>query len=104
MWFPCQVVCVSRLLILRLGRGSSALDGVRSAGLAWIEAPAFRASPVRLRHQNAIGQTVGQQVRTLTDISDPVKVPDATAARIPTRRFCPDTEEVTGSNPVSPTQ
>jgi hypothetical protein len=39
----------------------------------------------------------------VVDISDPARAPDATLARIPRRRFCPDTKEVTGSNPVSPT-
>ena len=50
-----------------------------------------------------VGQTVGQPTRTLADIGDPTHAPDPTLARIPTQRFCPDTEEVTGSNPVSPT-
>ena len=37
------------------------------------------------------------------DVGDSVYAPNTTLARIPKRRFCPDTEEVTGSNPVSPT-
>jgi hypothetical protein len=52
----------------------------------------------------AVGQTVGQPTRTVADISDLAHAPDATLARIPNQRFCPDTEEVTGSNPVSPTK
>jgi hypothetical protein len=36
-------------------------------------------------------------------MGDPPHAPDATLARVPTQGFCPDTEEVTGSNPVSPT-
>ena len=39
----------------------------------------------------------------MADISDATHAPDATLAGIPEERFCPDTEEVTGSNPVSPT-
>ena len=37
-------------------------------------------------------------------MGDPPHAPDATLARVPTQGFCPDTEEVTGSNPVSPTK
>jgi hypothetical protein len=51
----------------------------------------------------AVGQTVGQSVRTVADISHRPDAPDATLARASRHRFCPDTEEVTGSNPVSPT-
>jgi len=51
----------------------------------------------------AVGQTVGQPTRTVADISDPAHAPDTPLPRIPRQRFCPDTEEVTGSNPVSPT-
>ena len=51
----------------------------------------------------AHGCTVGQPPRTVANISDRAHAPDATLVRIPRRRFCPDTEEVTGSNPVSPT-
>jgi hypothetical protein len=40
----------------------------------------------------------------VANISDPARAPDATLARIPEQKFCPDTEEVTGSNPVSPTK
>jgi hypothetical protein len=50
-----------------------------------------------------VGETVGQPVRTVANISDPAHAPDTTLPRIPEQRFCPDTEEVTGSNPVSPT-
>jgi hypothetical protein len=50
------------------------------------------------------GQTVGQPPRTVADIGDPAHAPHPTLARIPTQRCCPDTEEVTGSNPVSPTK
>jgi hypothetical protein len=39
----------------------------------------------------------------VANISDPAHAPDTTLPRIPEQRFCPDTEEVTGSNPVSPT-
>ena len=51
----------------------------------------------------AVGQTVGQPARTVVDISDRPHAAAATHIRIPGQRFCPDTEEVTGSNPVSPT-
>jgi hypothetical protein len=51
----------------------------------------------------AVGQTVGQQTRTVRDMSDLAHAPDATVAAVHAQRFCPDTEEVTGSNPVSPT-
>jgi hypothetical protein len=37
------------------------------------------------------------------DMSDHTDAPDATVAAVHGQRFCPDTEEVTGSNPVSPT-
>jgi hypothetical protein len=50
-----------------------------------------------------VGQTVGQPARTVTDISDPAHAPGAILACVPRQRFCPDTEEVTGSNP-SPTE
>jgi hypothetical protein len=39
----------------------------------------------------------------VADISDPAHAQGAPLARIPRERFCPGTEEVTGSNPVSPT-
>jgi hypothetical protein len=52
----------------------------------------------------AVGQTVGQPTRTVTDMSDTARARDATLARIPEQRFCPDTEEVTGSNSVSSTK
>src|SRR5512133_3619201 len=48
-----------------------------------------------------VGQSVGHPSRTVADISDPAHAPDATLHHIPEQRFCPDTEEVTGSNPVS---
>jgi hypothetical protein len=51
----------------------------------------------------AVGQTVGQPTRTLADIGDLAHAADAILAGIPRQGFCPDTEEVTGSNPVSPT-
>jgi hypothetical protein len=51
----------------------------------------------------AVGQTVGQPARTVRDMSDLAHAPDATVAAVHAQRFCPDTEEVTGSNPVSPT-
>jgi hypothetical protein len=54
-------------------------------------------------HGCTVGQTVGQSPRTVANIRDRAHAPDATLVRIPRRRFCPDTEEVTGSNPVSPT-
>ena len=50
-----------------------------------------------------VGQTVGQRARTVADVSDSRNARHVLLARIPYRRFCPDTEEVTGSNPVSPT-
>jgi hypothetical protein len=50
-----------------------------------------------------VGQAVGQPTRTVADIGDPARAADPSLARIPRQRFCPDTEEVTGSNPVSPT-
>jgi hypothetical protein len=50
-----------------------------------------------------VGQTVGQPARTVANISDLAHAPDATLIRTPRQMFCPDTEEVTGSNPVSPT-
>jgi hypothetical protein len=50
-----------------------------------------------------VGQTVGQPTRTVADIGDPGPAPGATLGRVCRQRFCPDTEEVTGSNPVSPT-
>ena len=50
-----------------------------------------------------VGQTVGQPTRTVADTTEPAHAPRATLARVPMRSFCPDTEEVTGSNPVSPT-
>ena len=50
-----------------------------------------------------VGQTVGQPTCTLADMGDSVHAPGTPVARIPRQRFCPDTEEVTGSNPVSPT-
>jgi hypothetical protein len=50
-----------------------------------------------------VGQTVGQPTRTVIDMSDLAHAPDATVAAVHGQRFCPDTEEVTGSNPVSPT-
>jgi hypothetical protein len=46
---------------------------------------------------------VGQLTRTVRDMSDLAHAPDATVAAVHGQRFCPDTEEVTGSNPVSPT-
>ena len=52
----------------------------------------------------AVGQTVGQPTRTVRDMSDLAHAPDATLAAVHGQRFCPDTEEVTGSNPVSPTK
>jgi hypothetical protein len=51
----------------------------------------------------AVGQTVGQPTRTLADIGDLAHATDATLAGIPRQRFCPDTEEVIGSDRVSPT-
>ena len=51
----------------------------------------------------SVGQTVGQPTCTVADISDGTHAPDTPLARIARQRFCPDTEEVTGSNPVSPT-
>jgi hypothetical protein len=51
----------------------------------------------------AVGQTVGQPAHTVANIGDPPHAADATLIPIPKQRFCPDTEEVTGSNPVSPT-
>ena len=48
--------------------------------------------------------TVGQPTCTVADISDGTHAPDTPLARIARQRFCPDTEEVTGSNPVSPTR
>ena len=39
----------------------------------------------------------------MADVSDSGHARHVLRARIPYRRFCPDTEEVTGSNPVSPT-
>ena len=51
----------------------------------------------------AVGQTVGQPTRIVANMSDRAHASDDTLACIPVRRFCPDTEEVTGSNPVSPT-
>jgi hypothetical protein len=51
----------------------------------------------------AVGQTIGQQTRTVRDMSDQAHAPDATVAAVHAQRFCPGTEEVTGSNPVSPT-
>ena len=54
-------------------------------------------------HLLAVGHTVGQQTRTVRDMSDLAHAPDATVAAVQGQRFCPDTEEVTGSNPVSPT-
>ena len=51
-----------------------------------------------------VGQTVGQPTRTVADTTEPAHAPRATLARVPMRSFCPDTEEVTGSNPVSPTE
>jgi hypothetical protein len=51
----------------------------------------------------AVGQIVGQPTRTVRDMSDHTDAPDATVAAVHGQRFCPDTEEVTGSNPVSPT-
>jgi hypothetical protein len=44
----------------------------------------------------AVGQTVGQQTRTVRDMSDLAHAPDATVAAVHAQRFCPDTEEVTG--------
>jgi hypothetical protein len=52
----------------------------------------------------AVGQTIGQQTRTVRDMSDLAHAPDATVAAVHAQRFCPGTEEVTGSNPVSPTK
>jgi len=49
-----------------------------------------------------VGQIVGQPTRTVADIGDPPHAPDATLPRI-NQRICPTTEEVTGSNPGSPT-
>ena len=40
---------------------------------------------------------------TVANMGDSVHAPDATLVRIPKQRLCPGTEEVTGSNPVSPT-
>jgi hypothetical protein len=51
----------------------------------------------------AVGQIVGQPTRTVRDMSDHADAPYATVAAVHGQRFCPDTEEVTGSNPVSPT-
>jgi hypothetical protein len=50
-----------------------------------------------------VAQSVGQPTRTVADISDLAHAPDATLHHIREQKFCPDTEEVTGSNPVSPT-
>jgi hypothetical protein len=44
-----------------------------------------------------VGQTLGQPNPQGGSISEPAHAPDATIARIPKQRFCPDTEEVTGS-------
>jgi hypothetical protein len=52
----------------------------------------------------AVRQAVGQPTRTVRDMSDLAHAPDATVAAVHGQRFCPDTEEVTGSNPVSPTK
>ena len=46
---------------------------------------------------------VQQRTRTAADTGDAAHAPGATLAGVPGQRFCPDTEEVTGSNPVSPT-
>lgn len=48
-----------------------------------------------------VGQTVGQPARTGANISDPAHALDATIARIPEQRFCPDTEGVIASMNVT---
>jgi hypothetical protein len=55
------------------------------------------------RHLLVVGQTVGQPARTVALIGDPPHRSRCHIACVQMQRFCPDTEEVTGSNPVSPT-
>jgi hypothetical protein len=51
----------------------------------------------------AVMFTVGQPTRTAADVRDSAQASEATLVRVRKQKFCPDTEEVTGSNPVSPT-
>jgi hypothetical protein len=65
-----------------------------------------RPSPASCAYNDSDGNllAVGQPARTVADTSDRPHAADATHSRIPRQRLCPDTEEVTGSNPVSPTK
>ena len=59
------------------------------------------AANVREARCDACSQTVDQPPRTVADIGDPAHAPDATLARIPRQRFCPDTEGVIASMNVT---
>jgi hypothetical protein len=78
-------------------------NGGDESALGWtitIAAVAFRGQDRSFSPQLSsftVGQTVGQPTRTVADISDPAHASGTPLPRIPRQRFCPDTEEVTGS-------
>jgi hypothetical protein len=84
----------------RVAMGSDADLGSLQKACALPASCAYNDSDANLL---AVAQTVGQPTRTVRDMSDLAHAPDATVAAVHGQRFCPDTEEVTGSNPVSPT-
>jgi hypothetical protein len=91
-------------LISLLPNGFVTRVAMRSdADLGSLQRPAPPPASCGYNDADANLLAVGQQTRTVRDMSDLAHAPDATVAAVHAQRFCPDTEEVTGSNPVSPT-